>query len=139
MPNACHIKACQLVQEEHLIAVFNSADPEPQLAGAVEAARVVRDSKTGMCKGIAYVLFTRRTAALAARNLDGAQCNGRAMRVQRVVADPSATAAGKQAAPARAGSKPRGQAHQVGGDAAGVQGCVCVRGHSIDCTCMHVT
>lgn len=99
--------------------VFNSGNAEPQLAGAVEAVRVVRDPKSGACKGIAYVLFVGRTAALAARNLDGTKCNGRAMRVQRVLADPDAGPKGKAAAPAHAGAKHKGRAFQVEGNAEG--------------------
>jgi nucleolar protein 12 len=45
------------VSEEELIRAFSSGDAQPELAGAVEAVRVVRDPKTNIGKGIAYVLF----------------------------------------------------------------------------------
>jgi nucleolar protein 12 len=45
------------VSEEELITAFSSAEAHLELAGAVEAVRVVRDPKTNIGKGIAYVLF----------------------------------------------------------------------------------
>lgn len=74
------------VQQEDVIQVFNAGDREPQLAGSVEAVRVVKDPKTSMGKGIAYVLFKTRIAAIAALNLNKAPCKGREMRVTRVKA-----------------------------------------------------
>lgn len=48
---------CIQVSEEELIRAFSAAEEQPELASAVEAVRVVRDPKTNMGKGIAYVLF----------------------------------------------------------------------------------
>lgn len=72
------------IQEEELISVFNKGDQAMQLQDSVEAVRVVRDSKTRIGKGIAYVLFKSRVAALAALQLNGSECKGRQMRVGRV-------------------------------------------------------
>jgi nucleolar protein 12 len=48
---------CLQVSEEELIRAFSCAEGQPELAGAVEAVRVVRDPKTNLGKGIAYLLF----------------------------------------------------------------------------------
>jgi RNA recognition motif-containing protein len=79
------------VQEEDIIAMFNTATHEFQLEGTVEGVRLVKDPKTNVGKGIGYVLFKHRTAAVVALNLDGVECKGRKMRVQRVKAQPVAT------------------------------------------------
>lgn len=87
-PHAGHRPALMFserdLQEEELISVFNKGDQAMQLQDSVEAVRVVRDSKTRIGKGIAYVLFKSRVAALAALQLNGSECKGRQMRVGRV-------------------------------------------------------
>jgi RNA recognition motif. (a.k.a. RRM, RBD, or RNP domain) len=67
-----------------LIRKFNVGDEEAVLEGAVEAVRVVRDSRTNVGRGVAYVLFRNRTAVLAALGLQGTLCCGRAIRVSRI-------------------------------------------------------
>lgn len=77
------------LQEEELLDIFNKGDHAMQLEDSVEAVRVVRDSKTRIGKGIAYVLFKSRVAALAALQLNGSECKGRQMRVSRVEKSPA--------------------------------------------------
>ena len=72
------------LQDEDLISVFNSGEEHPALEGAVEAVRVVRDHHCRVGKGIAYILFRSKVAALAALRLHGSACGGREMRVMRV-------------------------------------------------------
>lgn len=72
------------MQEDELIRVFSTGDVETQMLNSVEAVRVVRDSKTRLGKGIAYVLFKSKVAALAALQLNGTECKGRQMRINRV-------------------------------------------------------
>eukprot|EP00892_Ulva_mutabilis_P007239 jgi/Ulvmu1/4888/UM020_0174.1 len=72
------------IQEDELIDVFGTGDEETHLRNSVEAVRVVRDGKTRIGKGIAYILFTSKVAALAALQLNGTECKGRKMRVNRV-------------------------------------------------------
>lgn len=72
------------LQDEDLISVFNSGEEHPALEGAVEAVRVVRDHHCRVGKGIAYILFRSKVAALAALRLHGSACGGREMRVTRV-------------------------------------------------------
>jgi RNA recognition motif. (a.k.a. RRM, RBD, or RNP domain) len=107
------------VQEEDLIALFNTTAKEPQLDGAVEAVRVVRDGHTSLGKGIAYVLFTNRTTALAALNLDGAECRGRLLRVQRVKASAGGAAAVKVAPNAKGRPQGLGASRRLAGGKAG--------------------
>ena len=73
------------LQDEDLISVFNSGEEHPALEGAVEAVRVVRDHHCRVGKGIAYILFRSKVAALAALRLHGSACGGREMRVMRVL------------------------------------------------------
>ena len=75
-----------LVQEEDLIRVFNSGDDYPALEGSVEAVRVVRDQHCRVGKGIAYILFRTKVAAMAALRKNGSDCGGREMRVMKVQA-----------------------------------------------------
>eukprot|EP00775_Hariotina_reticulata_P003945 gene3945-4199_t len=82
------------ISEEELIRVFSDGVRQPELAGSVEAVRVVRDSHTNLGKGIAYVLFTTKAAARAALQLDGHKLGKRAMRVSRVSRKALATGAG---------------------------------------------
>lgn len=72
------------VQEEDLISMFNSGEEHPALEGAVEAVRVVRDHHCRVGKGIAYILFRTKVAALAALRMHGSKCGAREMRVMRV-------------------------------------------------------
>lgn len=72
------------VTEEQLIQTFSDGTTQPELTAAVEAVRVVRDPRTNIGKGIAYVLFKTKAAARAALQLDGQQLGKRAMRVSRV-------------------------------------------------------
>lgn len=72
------------MKEEDLISVFNSSAQAMALENAVEAVRIVRDSKTRVGKGIAYLLFKSKVAAIAALELNGFDCKGRKMRVSRV-------------------------------------------------------
>lgn len=111
-------------QEEDIIALFNTAAHEPQLEGAVEAVRLIKDGKTNVGKGIGYVLLRNRTAVLAALQLNGSECKGRKMRVMRV----KASAGGANAQKVEAGRKGRGAgggkkgatpAQRVGGNPAG--------------------
>lgn len=64
--------------------MFNSGDDHPALEGSVEAVRVVRDRHCRVGKGIAYILFRTKVAALAALRMHGSDCGGREMRVMRV-------------------------------------------------------
>ena len=109
-----------------MIALFNTAAHEPQLDGAVEAVRLVKDAKTSVGKGIGYVLLRNRTAVLAALNLNGTECKGRKMRVMRVKASAGGANAQKvePKRKGRAGGNSKGgrgasAALRVGGDPAG--------------------
>lgn len=72
------------VADEDIIRAFNDGSKAPELEAAVEAVRVVRDPKTNIGKGFAFVLFTSKAAARAALSLDGTPLNDRPMRVTRV-------------------------------------------------------
>lgn len=97
------------ISEEELIRIFSDGGQQPELAGSVEAVRVVRDSHTNLGKGIAYVLFTTKAAARAALQLDGQKLGKRSMRVSRVNRRASATSNSKAAA--------TGAARRLGGRA----------------------
>eukprot|EP00879_Flechtneria_rotunda_P015495 GHRR01016205.1.p1 GENE.GHRR01016205.1~~GHRR01016205.1.p1 ORF type:complete len:211 (+),score=80.94 GHRR01016205.1:818-1450(+) len=88
------------VREEALISIFSHDDLQPGLTGAVEAVRIVRDPKTNIGKGIAYVLFNTKAAARAALQLDGHKLDKRSMRVSRV---DNRASSGSSAAAAQAG------------------------------------
>lgn len=75
--------------------MFNSGEAYPALEGAVEAVRVVRDHHYRVGKGIAYVLFRTKVAAMAALRMHGSACGGREMRVMRVQQNSSKEGAGK--------------------------------------------
>ena len=45
------------LQDEEVITLFSDASVAPELQGAVEAVRVVRDPATNIGKGFAFVLF----------------------------------------------------------------------------------
>lgn len=58
----------------------------------LEAVRVVRDPKTSVGKGIAFVLFKTRKAAKDALKLDRKALQGRKLRIQPAESNPSAEA-----------------------------------------------
>ena len=64
------------------------------------AVRVVRDAKTNVGKGIAFVEFTGRPAARMAMAADGRVLRGREIRVTRVAKSGAAAAAAADAAAA---------------------------------------
>lgn len=53
--------------------------------GEILNVRIVRDRKTGIGKGFGYVLFNDKSSVELALKLDGTDCQGRKMRVQRAV------------------------------------------------------
>ena len=59
------------VDEEDVIRLFHRSKEYPELNGAVEAVRVVRDRKTNLGKGIAFVLFRKGSDARTGLLLDG--------------------------------------------------------------------
>ncbi|KAJ2077306.1 Nucleolar protein 12 [Coemansia sp. RSA 988] len=63
-------------EEEALWKHFNTC-------GAVENVRIIRDSKTNLGKGFAYVQFTERAPVSLALKLHGTDIGGRKLRVQR--------------------------------------------------------
>lgn len=80
------------VQDEELIQLFDNGSAAPLCAGMVEAVRVVRDVRTRLGKGFAFVKFRTKEAAVAAMRLDGFEFQGRQIRVK--VVDNSKTANG---------------------------------------------
>ncbi|KAI8107415.1 hypothetical protein M9435_002445 [Picochlorum sp. BPE23] len=70
----------------------------------LEAVRVVRDPKTSVGKGIAFVLFKTRKAAKDALKLDRKALQGRKLRIQPAESNPSAEAT--QYKPPARSSKP---------------------------------
>jgi nucleolar protein 12 len=67
-------------------------------AAVVEAVRVVRDAKTGVGKGVAFVLFrTQEASKVAMSRREGAQLGGRQLRVTRVSRQAGAAKDGKAA------------------------------------------
>lgn len=68
-------------QDEDLIKLFNDGSRDPQLQDAVTAVRVVRDSKTNIGKGIAFVEFNSKGAAAAAMRLKDLKLDGRPLRI----------------------------------------------------------
>jgi RNA recognition motif-containing protein len=71
------------VQDEELVMLFSDLG-DPELAGAVTAVRVVRDAKSNIGKGFAFVQFRSKPAARAALALEGRALRGRPLRVTRV-------------------------------------------------------
>lgn len=57
MPCLTDTAYVMLHQDEDVIAHFNSATHVPELIGAVEAVRLVRDRATNIGKGFGFVLF----------------------------------------------------------------------------------
>lgn len=51
--------------------------------GQVSNVRVVRDSKTGLGKGFAFVCFKERSSVSLATKLHGSTCQGRAIRIKK--------------------------------------------------------
>ena len=95
------------VDEEDVIAFFHRNKEYPELAGAVEAVRVVRDRATNLGKGIAFVLFRKTGDARVGLLLDGAKMGEREVRVSRASKNRAAAAAG--AAAKRAAREERGR------------------------------
>ena len=99
------------VDEEEVIRLFHRNKEYPELSGAVEAVRVVRDRKTNLGKGIAFVLFRKTGEARTALLLDGTKMGDREIRVTR--ASKNRAAATKQAEKkrkARDDGRPKGAA-----------------------------
>jgi nucleolar protein 12 len=72
------------VDEEDVIRLFHRSKEYPELNGSVEAVRVVRDRKTNLGKGIAFVLFRKGSDARTGLLLDGVKMgDGREVRVTR--------------------------------------------------------
>lgn len=84
----------------------------------------MRDPHTNTGKGIGYVLFKSRTAALAALNLNGVDFGGRALRVMRVKASAGGVNAVKVAPKKGKGADKSGAGRRVAGGkaVAAVQG-----------------
>lgn len=80
------------VDEEDIIRLFHRSKEYPELSGSVEAVRVVRDRKTNLGKGIAFVLFKKSGDARTALLLDGAKLGDRAVRVTRASKNRAAAA-----------------------------------------------
>ncbi|KAL6770879.1 hypothetical protein ACKKBF_B33070 [Auxenochlorella protothecoides x Auxenochlorella symbiontica] len=97
------------VEDEDVIRFFSDGSISSELRTGIEAVRVVRDRKTTLGKGIAFILYKTRSAARSAVLLDGHELGGRKIRVTRVKA--SAVGAGASAwQGATAGPKRRGVA-----------------------------
>ena len=114
------------VDEEEVIAFFHQSKEYPELAGSVEAVRVVRDRATNLGKGIAFVLFRKTGDARVGLLLDGAKMGERAVRVTRASKNRAAAAAGaaaKRKAREEKG-RPSGAARRLRleGDAGGWEG-----------------
>ncbi|CAD5121358.1 DgyrCDS9880 [Dimorphilus gyrociliatus] len=56
-----------------------------QDCGQILNVRIIRDRKTGMGKGFGYILFNDKSSVELALKLDGSDCQGRKIRVQRAV------------------------------------------------------
>lgn len=107
------------LKDEDLIAVFNDAS-DSVLRDSVEAVRVVRDQKTNIGKGFAFVLFKTKAAARAALDMNEHKFNKRKLRITRVVRNAvSATRIVKKAG-ADAQDGPKGGKQRANG--AGQQG-----------------
>uniref|UniRef100_A0A061SHY7 Nucleolar protein 12 n=1 Tax=Tetraselmis sp. GSL018 TaxID=582737 RepID=A0A061SHY7_9CHLO len=73
------------VETEEIVEAFTEAAAErPELGGALEAVRVVRDSGNSLCRGVGFVLFKTNAAARAALSVKGTMVHGRELRVSRV-------------------------------------------------------
>ena len=118
------------VDEEDVIAFFHRSKEYPELAGSVEAVRVVRDRATNLGKGIAFVLFRKTGDARVGLLLDGAKIGEREVRVARAAKNRAAAAAGAAAKRKAREEKarPSGAARRLrlesgaGGDAGGWEG-----------------
>ncbi|CAL8470540.1 g10082 [Coccomyxa elongata] len=84
-------------KDEELIELFGDGKGGP---GDVTAVRVVRDAKTSVGKGIAFVEFSGRPAARMAMSADGRVLRGRPIRVTRVAKSGAAAAAAAEASAA---------------------------------------
>lgn len=73
-------------EDEDVIRFFTHGRMSEELSGQLEACRVVRDAKTSVGKGIAFVMFKNRAAAKAGMQLAGQKLKNRAVRIDRVKA-----------------------------------------------------
>lgn len=89
------MSSCVRGQDEELIELFGDGKGS---AGSVTAVRVVRDARTSVGKGIAFVEFAGRPAARMAMAADGRVLRGRPIRVTRVAKSGPAAAAESAAA-----------------------------------------
>ncbi|KAG1655423.1 hypothetical protein FOA52_009094 [Chlamydomonas sp. UWO 241] len=88
-----------MTQDEELISLFGNAKAAlvaPELEGAVEAVRIVRDGATNIGKGFAFVLFRTKAAARAALSHKAWELRKRTLRVTRVDRAPPPPRAGPQ-------------------------------------------
>jgi len=82
-------------EDEDVIRFFTHGRMSEELGGQLEACRVVRDAKTSVGKGIAFVMFKNRAAAKAGMQLAGQKLKNRAVRIDRVKAGLSSGGGGK--------------------------------------------
>lgn len=80
------------IEDEHLIRFF-IAGLGAGSESLIQAVRVVRDPKTSVGKGIAFVLFKTRGARKSALALNGKALDGRKLRISEAKADGSSEAA----------------------------------------------
>ena len=111
------------VDEEDVIRLFHRSKEYPELNGAVEAVRVVRDRKTNLGKGIAFVLFRKGSDARTGLLLDGTKMGEREVRVTRASKNREALKAQaekskKRKADKEAKKEPQGAARRLGLDKA---------------------
>ena len=85
------------VDEEDVISFFHKSKEYPDLAGSVEAVRIVRDRSTNLGKGIAFVLFRKTGDARTGLLLDGNKMGERKVRVTRASKNRAAFAAAASA------------------------------------------
>jgi nucleolar protein 12 len=74
-------------EDEDVIRFFSRAEALaecPELRGALEAVRLVRDPASGLGKGFGFALFKSKAAARAAISLDGQTLGKRPVRVSKV-------------------------------------------------------
>ena len=103
------------VDEEEVIRLFHRNKEYPELSGAVEAVRVVRDRKTNLGKGIAFVLFRKTGDARTALLLDGSKMGDREIRVTRASKNrAAATKEAEKKRKARDDGRPKGAARRLG-------------------------
>lgn len=82
-------------EDEDVIRFFTHGRMSEELGGQLEACRVVRDAKTSVGKGIAFVMFKNSAAAKAGMQLAGQKLKNRAVRIDRVKTGLSSGGGGK--------------------------------------------